>query len=225
MRRLLLPLVALLLAGTATFAVRAWLERRDSPRGGRRPGAGAAQGGAGGGGRPGRRLLRAAGFDALARLARRCRARDLSGPRAGRRGTVRWRRRQAPAHRRSATVRGQRGQTRRARLSRRGAGAWHAGDLGAGRRSRRQRRPDLPGRPGRPHSDPDAERRGRSGGRATGERDRARGSAGHRHGTPADQRRYAKRILPASRRARPRSRPRPKPPRRSRSWPSWAGSP
>ncbi len=31
MRRLLLPLVALLLAGTATFVVRAWLERRDAP--------------------------------------------------------------------------------------------------------------------------------------------------------------------------------------------------
>ena len=31
MRRLLLPIFALLLAGTATFAVRAWLERRDQP--------------------------------------------------------------------------------------------------------------------------------------------------------------------------------------------------
>ena len=31
MRRLLLPLVALLLAGTATFAARTWLQARDAP--------------------------------------------------------------------------------------------------------------------------------------------------------------------------------------------------
>ena len=75
MRRMLLPLVALLLAGAATFAVAAGSSAANG-RVGRRPAeAGAAQGRAGGGGRPRRRLLRAAGLAALAGLARRRRAR------------------------------------------------------------------------------------------------------------------------------------------------------
>ena len=224
MRRLLLPLVALLLAGTATFAVRGWLERRDR-RGGRRPASRCCA----------RRCWWPRPTCAVGSFVQPDSMRwqdwpDVAVPEtylvrgAGRRDTVRWRRRQAPAHRRSAIVRGQRGQTRRARLSRRGAGAWHARHLGAGRRSRRQRRSDLPRRPGRPHSDPDAQRRRRPGGdRRVSETvlEDLRVIAMGRRLTSG----VREEDLPASRHVRPRLRPRPKPPRKSRSWPSWVSSP
>ncbi len=226
MRRLLLPLVALLLAGTATFAVRAWLERRDSLAVAAAPRAGAAQGGAGGGGRPRRRLLRAAGLDALAGLARRCRARDLSGPR-----------RRATRHSSLAPSSGARSPSA-SRLSagsvvKPGERGFLAAVLEPGMRAISVPVDEAAGNAGLifPGDRVDLiltqtlSAEGDPAGDATGQRDRARGSAGHRHGTPADQRRRAKRNLPASRRARPRSRPRPKPPRKSRSWPSSASSP
>ena len=78
MRRILLPLVALLVAGASTFAVRGWLERGNPPEQAARRASEGAEGGAGGRGRAARRLFRPGRRPALAGVARRGRSRQLS---------------------------------------------------------------------------------------------------------------------------------------------------
>ena len=190
MRRLLLPLVALLVAGTATFAARAWLERRDS-------------------------LAVAAAPEPVLRKAVLVAAADLAVGSFVLPDSMRWQDWPDVAVPETYLVRGQGDETQfvgavvrrpltvgqplsAGSVVKPGERGFLAAVLEPGMRAISVPVDEAAGNAGLifPGDRVDLiltqtlSAEGEPAGDATGERDRARGSAGHRHGTPADQRRY-----------------------------------
>ena len=163
MRRILLPLVALLVAGASTFAVRGWLERGNPSGQAAQCRVEGAEGGAGGRGRvcpsaPSSRPTACAGRSGPTSpfpTAISCAAATTRPTWSAR--SCDGRSRPASRSARDSVVKpGDRG------LSGRRARPRHAGDLGADRRGHGQCRPDLSRRPRRSDPDPVDRGRGRS---------------------------------------------------------------
>ena len=225
MRRLLLPLVALLLAGTATFAVRAWLERRDPP-------------------------AVAAAPEPVLRKAVLVAAADLAVGSFVQPDSLRWQDWPDVAVPETYLVRGQGDEAQfvgavvrrplivgqpltAGSVVKPGERGFLAAVLEPGMRAISVPVDEAAGNAGLifPGDRVDLiltqtlSADGDPAGDAAGQRDRARGPAGHRHGPPAEQRRRrggCRRPAGAHRHARGHAA---RPPRRSRSWPSSASSP